>query len=455
MTIKNPGTGRGSPCMRGNTPFLREGVLPWVRSIQISPIRAPIGRSGGYLGDEIAKTGAHCFRKTPDCPSIAGLRGSACSKKGPNRPNWRGDSSRDGLADVEMAERGYGVPVRNTSTKVTLMISTLARHTTSPHSPTWEPPVYPMGRRQQEPDPALLGDEIAKKGAHCFRKTPDCPPIAGLRGSACSKKGPNWPNWRGDSSRNGLADVETGKHGSGDPGRDAPDFTGTGDETGGEHEGLEGEEPVMTTLFEALDPEAREELIRGDVIELVSVIVTAVPDPDRPDDRLSMKIAAEVNDDFAPGTPWIDAELARLREICAGAAGDITIPAEDALHVALNRNRKGLDGLLAGKVGGHPAAWASDPQLMAFLGTVLQDARAEVSVWWLAWTVGMDDDGKLVVDCEDSLSLPRPAVALRYPDRDSFFAADETGETRENILERMRQVNGVVGRMVRELMGGV
>ena len=211
----------------------------------------------------------------------------------------------------------------------------------------------------------------------------------------------------------------------------------------------------MTTLFEALDPEAREELIRGDVIELVSVIVTAVPEPDRPDDRLSMKIAAEVNDDFAPGTPWIDAELARLREICAGAAGDITIPAEDALHVALNRNRKGLDGLLAGKVGGHPAAWASDPQLMAFLGTVLQDARAEVSVWWLAWTVGMDDDGKLVVDCEDSLSLPRPAVALRYPDRDSFFAADETGETRENILERMRQVNGVVGRMVRELMGGV
>jgi hypothetical protein len=208
----------------------------------------------------------------------------------------------------------------------------------------------------------------------------------------------------------------------------------------------------MTTLFEVLDTEAKEELIRGSVIELVSVIVTAGPDPERPDDRLTMKIAAETYDAFAPGTPWIDAELGKIREICAGAADDITIPAQDALHVSLNRNRKSLDGLLAGKVGGHPAAWASDPQLMAYFKTVLQNARAEVLVWWLAWTAVMDDDGKLLVDCEDSLSLSRPAVALRYPDRESFFAADAAGETRENILERMRQVNGVVGRMVGELM---
>jgi hypothetical protein len=64
----------------------------------------------------------------------------------------------------------------------------------------------------------------------------------------------------------------------------------------------------------------------------------------------------------------------------------------------------------------------------------------------------MDDDGKMIVDCEDSLSLPRPAVALLHPDRESFFAADDTGETRKNILERMRQVNGVVGRVVGELL---
>jgi hypothetical protein len=52
------------------------------------------------------------------------------------------------------------------------------------------------------------------------------------------------------------------------------------------------------------------------VIELVTVVVRAVPDPDRPDDRLAMTIAMEVKDGFAPGQPWIAAELARVREIC-------------------------------------------------------------------------------------------------------------------------------------------
>ena len=108
-------------------------------------------------------------------------------------------------------------------------------------------------------------------------------------------------------------------YGSRDPGRDAPDFTGTGDETGGEHEGLEGEEPVMTTLFEALDRKpGGTDPWRCDRTRF-GYRDRSHRNPNRPDDRLSMKIAAEVNDDFAPGTPWIDAELARLREICAGA----------------------------------------------------------------------------------------------------------------------------------------
>ena len=81
-----------------------------------------------------------------------------------------------------MTERGYGVPVRNVSTRETLVISTLTRHTTSPHSPTWEPRFYPVGRRENVPDPAILGDEIAKKGSYCFTKTPIHPPFAGLRG---------------------------------------------------------------------------------------------------------------------------------------------------------------------------------------------------------------------------------------------------------------------------------
>jgi len=56
-----------------------------------------------------------------------------------------------------------------------------------------------------------------------------------------------------------------------------------------------------------------------------------------------------------------------------------------------------------------------------------------------------DRDSGLVdgVDCEDSLS---------YADCDTIFAADGTGETRRNVLERMWEVNGVVGKMVVKLL---
>ena len=199
----------------------------------------------------------------------------------------------------------------------------------------------------------------------------------------------------------------------------------------------------MTTLFEALDGEAQKDLLRDTIVECVAVVVRAVPDPDLPDDRLTMKIVSEVFDTFAPGIPWIDAELARLREICEDAAGDITVPVQDALLVALNRRRKEQDGLVAGKIGGHPAAWASDPQFMAFPGPILRNARATVPVWWMAWTAGMEDDGMMCVDYEDIWS---------YSGMDPVFAEDGTGETRKNILKRMQQVNGVVGRMVERLM---
>ena len=61
----------------------------------------------------------------------------------------------------------------------------------------------------------------------------------------------------------------------------------------------------MKIFYESLHPEAQEELIRNGVIELVTAWVDAVPDPDRPDDRLVLSFSAEVTDDFRPGIPWI------------------------------------------------------------------------------------------------------------------------------------------------------
>jgi hypothetical protein len=65
-------------------------------------------------------------------------------------------------------------------------------------------------------------------------------------------------------------------------------------------------------LFEALSPEAQQDLLKDNEIELVTVIVRAVPDPEKPDDTGAMKITAEITDDFSPGTPWINDELLKL-----------------------------------------------------------------------------------------------------------------------------------------------
>jgi hypothetical protein len=223
--------------IRGSTPRMHDtpsclggGVHPWGRYLQISPIRAPIGWFLGCPGDEIAKTGAHCLRKTPDCLPIAGFSGFTASKKGPNRPNCAGDIYLHGLPYVGIPERGYGDPVRSTGTRVTMEIGSLTRQMTSPDPPTWGPRVYPVGQRWQVPDPSHSGDEITKTGAYCFRKTPNCLPIGGFAGFTDSKKGPNGPNCAGENSPHGLPDAKKGKPGSGDPGRNAPGFPGTGSE---------------------------------------------------------------------------------------------------------------------------------------------------------------------------------------------------------------------------------
>ena len=208
----------------------------------------------------------------------------------------------------------------------------------------------------------------------------------------------------------------------------------------------------MKTLLDALKPEAQEELVRDHVIDLVTVVVRAVPDPDRPDDRLAMTIAMEMKDEFAPGQLRIDAELARVREICGAAGEDLSVNMQDALLVALNRRRKSLDGLREGKIGGHPVAYLADPQVAEFLGPVLKAAKPEVTVWSLAWTVAMDDNGKLLVDCEDSFSDPGSVVAVRNVFDDLIYAEDWDHETEEKIKQRIRKVNDVAGSIVREYM---
>lgn len=193
----------------------------------------------------------------------------------------------------------------------------------------------------------------------------------------------------------------------------------------------------MTKLYELLSPEAQQEILRDGMIEIVTVCAAAVPDKERPEDRMTMSIAAEIGHDFREGIPWIDRGLDRIRAIAGPAGEDLSIAVQDSLLVELNGERKIIDGLREGKIGGHPAPHLSNPVVAEILRPSLENPVIEVLVWCYCWTVGMDDDGKLIIDAEPP---------LYYEGLDA--------ESRERVNERIRQVDRVIGGMVEMGMGG-
>ena len=76
---------------------------------------------------------------------------------------------------------------------------------------------------------------------------------------------------------------------------------------------------------------------------------------------------------------------------------------QDALLVDLNTERKEQDELRAGRIRGQPVAYFSDPQLMEIIGPAIRNATPKILVWCHCWTVAMDDDGKMIVDCDEPL----------------------------------------------------
>jgi len=208
--------------IRGSTPRMHDtpsclggGVHPWGRYLQISPIRAPIGWFLGCPGDEIAKTGAHCLRKTPDCLPIAGFSGFTASKKGPNRPNCAGDIYLHGLPYVGIPERGYGDPVRSTGTRVTMEIGSLTRQMTSPDPPTWGPGFTPWDSGGRCRIPHIRGTKSRKRGPIVSGKPRIAFRLADLQGLRTPKRDQMGPIVRAKIPRMGS---QTLKKGNPDPG---------------------------------------------------------------------------------------------------------------------------------------------------------------------------------------------------------------------------------------------
>ena len=192
----------------------------------------------------------------------------------------------------------------------------------------------------------------------------------------------------------------------------------------------------MTNFFESLAPEAQEDLLRHGIIELVSVSARAVPDPERPEDRLSMKIVGEVNDIFLQNIPAIDRYLDRVDEICSASNDDLSLSLRDELLVTIEKQRDDFAELKNGMMNGKPAPHVSDPVVAELLRPCLEHPVIDALVWCIGWCAIREDDGRLFVYCDNPL-------ISEYADDDSWA----------RIQDRMRRVNYVIGGMMAELLG--
>lgn len=194
----------------------------------------------------------------------------------------------------------------------------------------------------------------------------------------------------------------------------------------------------MTKLFESLAPEAQEDLLRYGIVELVSVSVDAIPDPDRPDDRRSMKIVAEVNDNFLPDIPVIDRALDRVDTICLPSGDDLALSLKDDLLVTLEKRCNDFADLKKGMINGKPAPHLSDPVTAELLRPCLEHPVIDTLVWCIGWCVVQEDDGRLFVYTDEPL-----------------FSEDVDEESWVRIQDRIRRVNHIIGGMMAELLGEV
>jgi len=189
-------------------------------------------------------------------------------------------------------------------------------------------------------------------------------------------------------------------------------------------------------LVEALCPEAQEDLARHGIVELVSVSVMAVPDPARPEDRLALKITAEVNDNFRTGIPAVERDLDATDKICTSSRDDLSLSLQDELLVTLDTRRREIAGLREGKVDDQPVAYLSDPAIASLIRPTLENPVIDALVWSVGWCATKEDDGKILVYCDNPLMS-------EDVDEDSWI----------RIQDRMRRVNYVIGGLMAGLLG--
>jgi hypothetical protein len=194
-----------------------------------------------------------------------------------------------------------------------------------------------------------------------------------------------------------------------------------------------GNTPV---LIDALCPEARDDLMQCGIVELVSVSVNAVPDPERPEDHLAMKISAYVGDNFLNGIRDIDRDLDRVDAISSSSEEDLTLVLRDELLVTLDQRRTELAGLRKDCLGNSPPPYMSNAEIAKMIRSSLEDPAIDAHIWAVGWCIAKEDDGTLLVYYD------APMIAE---------SVDEESWVR--IQDRIRRVNHIIGGMVGRLLG--
>lgn len=176
--------------------------------------------------------------------------------------------------------------------------------------------------------------------------------------------------------------------------------------------------------------------MRCGIVELVSVSVDAVPDPDRPDDHLAMKISAYVGDNFREGITDIDRDLDRVDAIASSGEDDLSLVLRDELLITLDQRRTEAAEVRESLLGNNPPEYMNNPKVAGIIRPSLENPLINAQVWTVGWSVTKEEDGTLLVYCDTPL-------ISESVDEDSWV----------RIQDRMRRVNYLIGGIVNRLLG--
>ncbi len=202
-------------------------------------------------------------------------------------------------------------------------------------------------------------------------------------------------------------------------------------------------------LIEALRPDIRKELERSGFVELVSVSVSAMADPDMEEGQFAMKIDAYVGDNFKAGIPAIDQALETVDALATTGGEDFGPALRDTLRVMLGGGQPDAIGLHEGEVNDRPAGgppYPETPKIVRLSG----NPDSCPLVWIMGWSVATAepddaaaDPGQHRYNTEKLLVYSDDADISEFVDEDLWI----------RIKDRMRRIDLIIGGIVAEMMG--